>query len=433
MANRRNPKRYRGRCVSIGQMRGTRLIGLAVFLFTGIWGMTLASQATAVWPGTNGRIYFSSNRDGNFELYSMNADGSAQTRLTSTPGDEFGPSVSANGRWVTFVHNPTDADEPGQRIRVELMRTDGTDRRAVTGSNTVADFSPTFAPDGTTIVFSRETDPAAENGRLWRVRVDGEGAEDLIAVSPFREYDPEFAPDGTRIYFSQEVPASERIYSVNADGSNPTAVSPAGRGRSEEPSTSPDGTRIAYGTYRTPVATSPVIEVQELSTGLAFEAVPQSGQLVPYGPAYAPDGSTLAFTRYDDADPDSNPQIYTVSATGGPVTDLTGPSTAYNSDPYWAPTPTLPEVSTIRQPRKKAKKRTATFRFRATSGTTLSCRLDRRKPRTCPTDRKVTFGKLRRGKHQLRVTPMASDPTAAALGLPSDLTGQVRTLRWRVR
>lgn len=414
-------------------MGGTRLIGLAVFLFAGVLGITSASQATAAWPGTNGRIYFSSNRDGNFELYSMNADGSGQTRLTSTPGDEFGPSVSASGRWVTFLHNPTEADEPSQRIRVELMRTDGTDRRKVTGSTSVADFSPTFAPDGTTIVFSRETDPAAENGRLWRVRVDGVGAEDLIAISPFREYDPEFAPDGSRIYFSQEVPASERIYSVNADGSSPTAVSPTGLGRSEGPSTSPDGARVAYTAERTPASTASVIEVQELVSASIFEAVPESGQLIPYDPAYSPDGTALAFTRYDDADPDSSPQIYSVPAAGGAVTELTGPSTAYNSDPYWAPTPTLPEVSTIRQPRKKTKKRTATFRFQVTSGTTLSCRLDRRKPRTCPTDRKVTFGKLRRGKHQLRVTPMASDPTAAALGLPSDLTGEVRTLRWRVR
>ena len=363
----------------------------------------------------------------------MNADGSEQTRLTRTPGDEFGPSVSASGRWVTFVHNPTDADEPGQRIRVELMRTDGTDRRKVTGSASVADFSPTFAPDGTTIVFSRETDPVAENGRLWRIGVDGQEARDLIAVSPFREYDPEFAPDGSKIYFSQEVPVSERIYSVDSDGSNPTAVSPAGRGRSDEPSTSPDGTRIAYGTYSVPAAASPMIELQELATGLTFEAVPESGQFVPYGPAFSPDGSKLAFTRYDDADPDSSPQIHVVPAAGGAVTELTGPSTAYNSDPYWAPTTTLPEVSTIRQPRKKTRKRTATFRFRVTSGTTLRCKLDRRRPRTCPTDRRVTFRKLRRGKHQLRVTPVATDPTAQALGLPSQLTGQAQTLRWRVR
>lgn len=403
---------------------GAAALSIALVAPAGTW---------AAFPGSNGKIFFSSNRDGNFELYSMNPDGTGQARLTSTPGDEFGPAVSANGRWVAFVHNPTDTDEPGQRIRIEIMRIDGSDRRVVTGSTTVADFSPTFAPDGTTLVFSRETDPGTENGRLWRIGVDGQGAERVITASPFREYDPEFSPDGTRIFFSQEVPASERIYSVDAEGTNPTPVSPAGRGRSEQPSTSPDGTRVAYTSERTPAATATVIEVQELANPVTFEAVPEGGRLIPYDPAYSPNGRVLAFTRYDDSDPDSNPQIYSVPASGGPATGLTGPSTAFNSDPYWAPEALDPSFEVIRKPGNRTRQRKAVFRFRVTPGTALTCKLDRRKPRTCPTNRRVSFRKLRRGKHQLRVIPVATDPTARALGLPSQLRGQAQTLRWRVR
>src|SRR6266511_1205796 len=47
-----------------------------------------ARPANAAFPGGNGKIAFASYRDGNYELYVMNADGSGQTRLTQT--DEIG-------------------------------------------------------------------------------------------------------------------------------------------------------------------------------------------------------------------------------------------------------------------------------------------------------------------------------------------------------
>ena len=422
-----------GRSASVRQASST--LPVVVLLGLGILSFHVAVETSrAAFPGTNGKIFFSSDRDGNFEIYSMNPDGTGQTRLTETPGDEYSPSVSANGRWVAFSHNPNDAQEPGQRIRIEIMRTNGSDRRKVTGSTTSADFSPSFSPDGTTLVFSRETDPANENGRLWTVGVDGRGAADLITISAFREYDPEFTPDGGRIFFSQEVPLSRRIYSIGADGLDPVAVSPADRGRSEQPSTSPDGTRVAYDAYRTPVATATGIEVQNLAGGFTFEAVPPSGQLFPYGPAYSPDGSTIAFTRYDGGDPDSNPQIFRVPADGGQAIDLTGPSSTYNSDPYWAPRVVRPTFRVLGKPPKKTGASRAVFRFRsATAGITLRCRLDRRKARACPIDRKAVFRKLGRGRHRLRVTPVTTDRTARALGLKPSVAGKTRTFGWRVR
>ena len=44
------------------------------------------------WSPDSKQLAFQSNRDGNFEIYTMNADGSGVTRLTRTPTDETGPS-----------------------------------------------------------------------------------------------------------------------------------------------------------------------------------------------------------------------------------------------------------------------------------------------------------------------------------------------------
>jgi len=41
-----------------------------------------------------GKIAFTSNRDGNDEIYIMNTDGSGQKNLTNNPANDWGPRFS---------------------------------------------------------------------------------------------------------------------------------------------------------------------------------------------------------------------------------------------------------------------------------------------------------------------------------------------------
>ena len=54
------------------------------------------------WSSDGGRIAFDSLRDGNGEIYVMNADGSGQTRLTDDPGFDGSPSWSPDGSRIAF-------------------------------------------------------------------------------------------------------------------------------------------------------------------------------------------------------------------------------------------------------------------------------------------------------------------------------------------
>jgi Tol biopolymer transport system component len=56
-----------------------------------------ASQARAAFPGTNGKIVFETNRDGNEEIYTMNADGTNRVDLTRNSADDTDPRWSADG------------------------------------------------------------------------------------------------------------------------------------------------------------------------------------------------------------------------------------------------------------------------------------------------------------------------------------------------
>ena len=53
-------------------------------------------------PSSRGRIAFSSDREGDDEIYVMNADGSRQVRLTHNPADDSGPAWSPVGARIAF-------------------------------------------------------------------------------------------------------------------------------------------------------------------------------------------------------------------------------------------------------------------------------------------------------------------------------------------
>ena len=61
--------------------------------------------AQATYPGQPGKIAFVSNRDGNREIYTMNADGSNQQNITNHPGSDFNPAWSPDGSMILYTSN----------------------------------------------------------------------------------------------------------------------------------------------------------------------------------------------------------------------------------------------------------------------------------------------------------------------------------------
>jgi len=424
---------------SIGgrQTRAGRIAAFLAVTLAAAIGLTLhwADDSRAAFPGKDGRIFFTSDRDGNFELYSMKPDGTDQRRLSETAGDELTPAVSANGRWVAFAFIPADG---ATRTRLVVMRSNGTSRRDVTGNRFRADFFPSFSPDGRQLVFSRETDPAEENGRIWTIGLKpGSPGRQLIEIAPARQYAPEYTPNGRKIVFAQQslfAPFGYRVYSVGTNGQDLTPISPETYASANYPTVSPRGNEVAYAASPDAVGQpSPLIDAT--TTGAAIPRtrtiVPSLVDLEPLNSAFSPSGSRLAFDRNNQLGEPA--QINVVSSNGGVGTELTGPGST-NVEPAWGPRIEPPRFRVVRKPAGQTRGRTAKFRFRAvTRGTRLTCKLDRKRARQCPVGKTVTFRGLERGRHRLVVRPYLIDGTAAALGLKPRVNGKAQTLRWRVR
>jgi TolB protein len=130
------------------------------------WGNSLETGPT--WAPDNEHVAFVSNRDGNQEIYEINAiDGSGATRrITNNPLADNSPAYSPNGERIAFVR------ENGHDIEVFSMRaSDGGDEQNLTNSKR-ADRYPAWSADGDQIAFR-----SSRGGlfAVWLMNPDGTG------------------------------------------------------------------------------------------------------------------------------------------------------------------------------------------------------------------------------------------------------------------
>jgi Tol biopolymer transport system component len=165
--------------------------------------------------GPDGRIVFTSVRDGDMEIYSMSGDGSDVRRLTHRPGPDGGPFYSADGRSIVFRGRPLspgpELDDYVALLKKELWRPtaleifvmdrDGRAIRQVTRLG-AASFAPFFFPGGRRIIFASNVgDPSGRNFDLYVIGIDGTGLERVTTNATFDGF-PMFSPDGRKLVFA---------------------------------------------------------------------------------------------------------------------------------------------------------------------------------------------------------------------------------------
>jgi Tol biopolymer transport system component len=121
-------------------------------LTTAFLAATPGVPASAVVAGPAGQIAFQSERDGDFEIWAVNPDGSAPTKLTDNTVLDADPMWSPDGTRLAFVRAGSCAN-PCRAIWV--MNADGTGASALTPfTSGVQDSGPTWSPNGDTIAFA---------------------------------------------------------------------------------------------------------------------------------------------------------------------------------------------------------------------------------------------------------------------------------------
>jgi WD40-like Beta Propeller Repeat len=144
-----------------------------------------------------GRIVFVSNRDGNNEIYTCNADGSNITRLTYDAALDGDPVWSPDGTRVAFIKNMIDGWG-----NLYIMNADGSNviQKTFTGDAR----NPAWSPDGTKIAFTDDIDEANNTGitRILIMNLANGAISTLFnAIGSTVAPTPAWSLDGTKIAF----------------------------------------------------------------------------------------------------------------------------------------------------------------------------------------------------------------------------------------
>jgi serine/threonine protein kinase/Tol biopolymer transport system component len=155
----------------------------------------------------DGRVVYSSQASGNWDIWIMDADGQNQKQLTRDSDQNLHPSVSPDGSTIVFE------SYRGGGSHVWLMNVDGTNQRRLTSGS--AEFTPQFTADGRFVVYQ-----ALGGGKwnLWRVAVEG-GEPQPVAENVLTA--PALSPDGKYFaypYWDEQAQTTRTAVVSFADG-----------------------------------------------------------------------------------------------------------------------------------------------------------------------------------------------------------------------
>ena len=295
----------------------------------------------------SGQIAFSSDKDGDSEIYLMNVDGTSLVQLTENEGVDYLPSWSPDGRKLAFVSDRTGETE------IYVMAIDGSGLIVQLADGSGYYENPIWSPDGQKIAFDSWSDGDSE---IFVMNPDGTNLVQLTD-NDFLESVYSWSPDSQKLAFFRSLksilnPDSEifvspdfEIFVMNADGGNATQLTDNDT-HDLYPAWSPDGKIIAFTSWSNAaswVKIGPDTYHQPIDSNIyRMNADGSDVRQLTYdnvsaGASWSPDGQFIAFT-FGSRNPNFKSEIHVMDANGSRRRTLIDWPDSDEGLPIWRPT-----------------------------------------------------------------------------------------------
>ncbi len=279
--------------------------------------------------GIEGKIAFTSNRDGERAIYIMDGDGTNPFKLT-----EGGmPAWLPNGDKIGFVHHGD----------IWVIDREGRNRENITkGRYEESIYYPAWSPDGSEIVYWSRVGGIFGTPDIYLMNASGRHPKNLTD-DLHHDDRPSWSPDGRQIAFTaylrpQGQWVESEVFVMDTNGGNRVNLTQNPHAKSGDVSWSPDGTRIAYSASPKPFLWLAPINIYVMNADGTNPVLLTEQQRWAYEslPCWSPDSKKIAFAKQT---PHGSKDIFTINADGSSLQNITQTHRMSEGHPAWSPAP----------------------------------------------------------------------------------------------